>query len=214
MFSVQVKDADLQAGLKKMVRTCKEAKPLMLRFYGKIHSEVILNFRRQGAPPDIFSEAPGNTIKAWPPISEYTKSSRLAGRPTTSQVGGILQETGQLMGSMGKVRQITNTGLVYGTPSKISHVHHFGMTIKPRKAKHLALPYPGVTGRPRSYKGTFVRGKTIYRPDPNRPGRLQPLFFLKDFVVIKPRPHLTVSANLITNLAEMTWTYIETAVHK
>lgn len=210
MFSVSVKDKEMEDLIVRMARASNDMKPLMTTFYGKIHFEVMKNFRTQSAPPDIFTEEPGNQRKSWKPISSYTAAYRLGSRPSTSRVGAILQETGTLMGSMGKVRIITKTGMTYGTNSAISHVHHFGAKIKPKGHPYLALPYPGIKGRPRQYKDAFFIGKTLYRNiKSQRSGgsTLEPLFFLKKSVTIAARPHLTIPSSTIDNMRILTWDY-------
>lgn len=206
MFEVTVLKKEIDKMLHTMQKQRVNMRPLMTRFYSKIHKEVLLNFRLQSAPPDIFTENPGDTRKPWAPISSYTATSRLANRKSTSNVGAILQASGLLRASMGKVREINNASMKYGTPSSISAAHHFGVTIRPVRAKYLALPYPGVTGRPREYTNTFFRGKTLYQSDGQQ--GLRPLFFLKDKVTLPARPHLTISNSTLNNMQDLTWHFL------
>lgn len=205
MLNITVKDAELRKALKKVREASINMRPLMAVFYGKVHNDVMLNFRLQSAPPDIFKHRPGDTRKTWKRISKYTSAARLGGRPSTTNVGAILQESGGLRGSMGKVQEITKNSMTYGTSSGISAVHHFGTIITPKRAKFLALPYPGVTGRPREYTNTFFRGKTLYR---NKDGKAEPLFFLKEFVKIPARPHLTISNSTIKSMQQLALSFI------
>jgi phage gpG-like protein len=190
--------------LKEMRQRGINCSTLMTRYYGVVNQDVMLNFRLQSAPPDIFTAAPGDMRTAWHPISDYTAAARLAGRPSTKRVGAILQETGALRASMGKVREITPFSMTYGTPSAISAAHHFGVTIKPKHGQFLALPYPGVRGRPRDYEDAFFIGGSLYR---KKDGELEPLFFLKKQVKLPARPHMTVTKSTIDRMAQMAGDY-------
>jgi phage gpG-like protein len=131
----------------------------------------------------------------------------MAGRPSTSQLGAVLQETGGLRGSMGKVREIGPYSLEYGTPSKIAAPLHFGATILPKKSKYLALPYPGVKGRPRDYTGAFFVGKTLWGRKPGE-SEVQRLFFLKSKVVLPARPFMTITKKTIEDMMVLTLDYV------
>jgi hypothetical protein len=111
---------------------------------------------------------------------------------------------------MGKIRVITPKSMEYGTPHPLSRVHHFGAeganAIRPKRAKALTLPYPGVTGRARDYTNTFIRHNTIFQAVKDGPP--VPLFFLKSFVVIKARPMMTIRKQTIDSIANLQAAFI------
>lgn len=202
MLSVKVNSKELERFLKQMNAKQKSMKPLFVWMSGVLQTEVIKNFRLQSSPPDILSGPPGNTRKAWTPQSSLTKATRVANNTT----GGILQASGKLFGSIGKVRIIKSKSMEWGTSEALAAVHHFGATIRPKRAKYLAIPYPGVTGRPRDYKNTFFAKKSMFQSQED--GTVKPLFMLKDEVKIPARPFMTVSNSVIFRFQDATAKYI------
>lgn len=207
MLRIQIKDSEVTKLMNQVRRRGTDMRRLMKVFHGRIHVEVMRNFRKQGATADVFRKPPSNQRKAWKKITPYTAAARLGGRASTSRVGGILQASGMLMGTMGKVKKITKQSMTYGSSSGIAHVHQFGAVIRPKRAKVLALPYPGVKGRPADYRGvkTFVRGKTIYQATGKG---LRPLFFFKDEVTIPARPMITFPKSTIDSFRDLTFKYL------
>ena len=202
MITIKIKDKEVKKMMQTMHRRGQNMTSLMTLFYGKVHKEVIMNFRMQAATSDIFKHKPDNVRIPWKPLSEYSAKARGAKGIGS---GGILQASGFLYASMGKVRIITPTSMTYGTPSGLSAIHHFGGEIKPKRAKYLALPYPGVKGRPREYQNTFFRGMTLYQTTAEG---LKPLFFLKDKVTIPARPHITISEAALDSIQKLTFKYM------
>ena len=203
MISIRVKDDALQKFLRDVDRKTKTLKPLFVWMSGQLQKEVLKNFRFQSSPPDIFTGAPGNTRKAWQPLSELTKKSRSASGMGST---GILQATGKLFGSIGKVRTIGAKHMEWGTPEAFAGAHHFKTVIRPKRAKYLAIPYPGVTGRPRDYENTFFAKRSMFQSQESGPPK--PLFMLKDEVVNPARPFMTIDNNTILRFQSATAKYI------
>lgn len=203
MISIRLKDKALQKFLRDVDKKAKTMKPLFIWMAGQLQKEVLKNFRFQSSPPDIFTETPGDTRKMWQPLSDLTKKSRAASGFGST---GILQATGKLFGSIGKVRSIGAKSMEWGTPEAFAAVHHFGATIRPKRAKYLAIPYPGVSGRPREYKNTFFAKRSMFQSQESGPPK--PLFMLKDEVVIPKRPFMTIGNKVIVRFQSATAKYI------
>lgn len=203
MISIRLKDEALQHFLRDVDRKTKTLKPLFIWMSGQLHKEVLRNFRFQSSPPDIFTEAPGNTRKAWQPLSDLTVKSRAASGMGST---GILQATGKLFGSIGKVRKIGSKSLEWGTPEAFAGAHHFKTIIRPKRTKYLAIPYPGVEGRPRDYENTFFAKRSMFQSQESGPPKL--LFMLKDEVVNPARPFMTVSNTVIVRFQSAAAKYI------
>ena len=68
-ITVKVDDREINKLLRKMHHNGKNMKPLMTVFFAKVHQDVMLNFRLQGAPNDIFSGPPSYSRTKWKNIS-------------------------------------------------------------------------------------------------------------------------------------------------
>ena len=86
-----------------------------------------------------------------------------------------------------------------------------GGVLRPRKAKHLALPFPGITGRPRSYQNTFFqkskKGNLIMFQNQDD-GSIIPLFVLKESVKIPARPFITLRPKTLDEMAKKAAWYL------
>jgi hypothetical protein len=136
-----------------------------------------------------------------------TVQTKYRGAATTSanatrQGSGILRgsygtETPKISGDEISVRvglykfSAKGAALIYG------HVHEEGATIKPKSARMLAIPLPGirnpsgVSPRPRDFPDAFiVRGKSFAPVLVRRlaDGVIQPLFALRSSVTVPARP--------------------------
>jgi len=68
-----------------------------------------------------------------------------------------------------------------------ARIHELGGIIKPKKSKYLTIPFPGVKGKVRQYKNTFVAKGVIFQ---KLGKKLKALFVLKKQVTIPARPYL------------------------
>jgi phage gpG-like protein len=208
-IKVSIFDKEVTDLIKKMKHKSVNMKPLYTWMYGKVDFNVKQNFRLQSAPADILSfQTPTNTRVKWKPHSQLVSASRGPG-------SSLLQDTGMLRASMGTVRVITGRGMTYGTHHGTARAHHFGATIKPKKAKKLAIPMPGVKGGPRDYTNTFIVRNIIYEDISalsvgSSFGSLNavPLFILKNSVKIPARPMITLTKDTIDSFNTMTYNHL------
>lgn len=202
MINVKIEHRELTRLLRDMKRKQKTLKPLFVLFYGKIDFDVKQNFRLQGSTGDIFTSVPTNTRKRWKALSSLSSAHRSA----QGSVGGVLQASGLLYASTGKVKEITDKHVVYGTHSKTAAIHHFGGTIRPKRTQYLAIPYPGITGRPRQYTDTFFAKRTMFQSLGG--GEYRPLFMLKEKVDMPARPFMTIKKSTIDSFGKMALGYL------
>lgn len=151
-------------------------KPLLVVVATIIERSVRANFKIGGRP------------QRWQPLSPWTMRVRQASRTIAGHGLGqpILQQSGRLFssvtrkGAKGHIREFGPTHLRFGTELPYAALQQFGGIVKPRTAKWLALPFPGVHGRPRDYKGAFFRkskkGNLIMFGQSTRRGRTSPQF--------------------------------------
>jgi phage gpG-like protein len=86
-----------------------------------------------------------------------------------------------------------------GTNVVYAAIHEFGGIIRPKRAKFLAIPFPGVKGSPRDYKNTFVHNGIIFQGWQSAKGNvggIEPLFSLKRQVVIPKRPYMSTGLEM------------------
>lgn len=69
-------------------------------------------------------------------------------------------------------------------------IHELGGIIRPKRAKALTIPFPGVKGRARDFDDTFIAKGVIFQKSESGP---IPLFSLKKEVRIPRRPYLQPS---------------------
>jgi hypothetical protein len=91
---------------------------------------------------------------------------------------------------------LVGTGDYVGKPPVIyARIHEEGGTIRPTKARALAIPFPGVTGSPRQYPEAFIlpkmKGFTIgiiaLAKEGKRSTKIIPLFLLRKQVTLPAR---------------------------
>lgn len=213
--SIRIDDAEIRKLLATMIRRGKTLRPYFTYVVGVLQIGIIKNFREQGHYGDLMKGELSDSFTKWKPLSALT----LASRKARNKGDAILQDSNRLRASIGTtVRNITNTGLEYGTNVEYAAIHHFGSAglpggvIRPTHAAHLAIPYPGVKGSPKSYSGnTFTAGKTIYQKD--KKGGYTPLFMLLDSVRIPARPFMTVSKSDIDRIHYMAANYVMGIAH-
>lgn len=180
-LTIKLDRPEVTAWMKSVQKAGGNLRPFFVQSALVLHTSIMLNFREGGRP------------RKWTPLSPWT----MAGRAARGTVAGhglgqpILQDQGTVRGSIGSVREITDTSLTYGTHNPIAITHHRGATIRPKNVNWLTLPFPGVTGRARDYENTFVGrgaqgGLIIFQNQED--GSIKPLFLLKKQVKIPARP--------------------------
>lgn len=190
-FNIQIKDKELTTLLRTMQKRGQDAKPAFTAIAGTLKTDIDMNFRRSGSYGDIFTTGISSTLTKWKPLSALTKMNRPKGK--------ILQASGALRASIGTVRQITSKSLTYGTNYEFAATQHFGATIKPKRAKKLAIPI-GHNKRVSSFNPdtlVFTPG-AIYR----KSDRVK-LFVRAKQVTIPARAFLTPSPRGIENMTKI-----------
>jgi len=91
---------------------------------------------------------------------------------------------------------IIGSGIFGRKGVRYARIHEKGGTIKPKKAKMLTIPLPGVKGRAANYPDSFIikskKGNLLIVEKRGKKG-LRPLFSLKKKVKIPPRKWLSRS---------------------
>lgn len=89
------------------------------------------------------------------------------------------------------VKAIIGSGIFGRRPVKYARIQEKGGTIRPKKAKYLTVPFPGIKGRAANYPNTFVlkskAGNLLIVQRQGKSG-FKPLFSLKSKVTI-PASH-------------------------
>lgn len=205
-ISIRIVDLGVAVAIKKMQKNGKNLRPLLTKYSGLMHVNILNNFRREGSFGDMLSSpsgVPAKTLKKWKPLSSLTKASRR---------GKALQASNRLRMSIGTVRRITDKTLEYGTNLHYAPLMHYGTkkmpggVLRPKKSKYLAIPWPGVHQRPRRYKNTFVatskKGNKIIFQNMGG-GEVRPLFTLKESVKIPARPFITLDPKTLDTMAKL-----------
>lgn len=171
---VQVTDDSLSVALAGRARRAADLRPLLATVGTIFVKGSKLRFDAGGDPPG-----------SWPP---------------TRRGGTILRDTGLFARSV-HFRVLDERSVAVGSNRPGANIHQFGGTIRPVKAKALAIPLPGIKGRPREFEDTFVRsakldedggkgkrlGIIFQRIGPGK-GQVRPLFVLMSSVDIPARP--------------------------
>lgn len=206
-------DTEVAVHLTQMRKNGQSMRPFMGTVSAIIMRSVASNFRAGGRP-------------TWKVLSPWTRSVRSAGGTTakhslgqdTLQASGRLRKSVTMMRGADAIRTFSDTGLMWGTNVPYGGLQQFGGVVKPKSSKWLALPFPGVTGKPRDYKDTFffkskkgnlilARGYSLVSrrraqfagPDGKvkvktvtvrTEGQLTPLFLMRASVTVPSRPFL------------------------
>jgi hypothetical protein len=113
------------------------------------------------------------------------------------------KELDQRLGFVVKARGEDHADIVLGTGAEIGReevvyakIQEEGGWIFPKKAKALAIPFPGVKGSPSMYRpDSFIfkskAGNAIIATKVGKRGRLKPLFLLQENVKLPPRHWFT-----------------------
>ncbi len=152
-------------------RSKKGMKPILNLFSARMMESVEKTFREEGQ------------------LIKWKKSGRVM-----REGGQTLQKTGLLKRSI--TPKIIGDALHVGTSDKRARLLFKGGVVKPKNAKMLTIPFPGVKGKARSYKNTYIESSKsanfaiIFQ----RIGKTsRPLFTLKSSVTIPPRPFIEVT---------------------
>lgn len=210
-IKISLDDKDLQSYLSHMKRKGRDMRPLFTIYEAKMKEDVLRNFRNEGSYGDMLSGTgkPG-VFKKWKPLSKFT----LANRPA----GGILQNSNHLRMSIGNSVRKLPYYMSFGTNVAYAAMMHFGTKmlpggkLRPKKSKYLAIPMPGVTGRPRQYADTFFRKSkkagTAFIYQKKDDGSVEPLFLLKESIKIPARPFMTLSPKALEEMTKLAAWYI------
>jgi phage gpG-like protein len=217
MIEIKFNDKEFTDLLRKIAKQTSNSKSLMAFYFGEVHAEVMRNFRQQGSYGDLLSGTPSTDFKRWPPLGKFQMARRA--KQGTGRTA-MLQQTNRLRLSIGTVRKVTNTEMQIGTDLIYSAVMHFGAqgknAIRPRKAKWLTIPFPGVDKPAREYSDTFVifpltgGNPIMFQKLPS--GGFLPLFTLVKKVEIPPRPYLTVGTATLDRFMNYAWDWLVTGV--
>jgi len=111
--------------------------------------------------------------------------------------GEVLKErTGRLKASLTHEETADTLEVSAGGADEVNYamIHHYGGTIRPKKAKALTIPFPEgpadkrVPLRASDFKDTFVAKGIIFRK--RGKDKIEPLFMLKKKVEIPARPYM------------------------
>ena len=118
------------------------------------------------------------TFDAEGQLKKWKKSKR-----ASDSGGKTLRKSGQLYRSINY--RATDDELIIGSADKRAALHFFGGTVRPKKAKSLAIPWDeSVKLSPRDYEDTFIAKGVIFQTQGDK---IVPLFSLRKKVVIPAR---------------------------
>lgn len=203
LLTQRVNTKEIDDYIKGVSKRAGSLRPFFVAASVVISKSTAANFRAGGRP------------KKWKPLTSFTMAGRRAGRTVASHGLGqnILQRTGRLFASVTRlrgdamaVRTISRKSLTYGTNLPQAPLLNFGGTIRPKSTKYLAIPMPGVEGRPRQYNNTFVQmskkgNKIIFQNLGD--GKIRPLFWLRTSVTIPSREFLGFQKEDIEELSNL-----------
>ncbi|MFA5646519.1 MAG: phage virion morphogenesis protein [Candidatus Ratteibacteria bacterium] len=118
-----------------------------------------------------------------------------------------LVETGNLLRSI--TYTVRGDTIYIGTNVKYARIHHEGGTIRPQRAKFLAIPLTPAAKvkRPLEWENTFIQKGIIFHTLKN--GKLEALYKLKKSVEIPARPYMFVDKQDIAQIEEMVRKYVK-----
>lgn len=187
--------------LAAMARNCRNWKPFWPSAQAIWHRSIVANFRQGGRP------------EKWKPLTSWT----IAARGGAGLSDSPLMDTGALVRSIGTINVQRAMSFNYGSNLKYAKLMNYGTAglpgglLKPRSGKYLALPFPGVKGRPRKYRNTFVvttkNSKIIWQKMRGAPAR--PLFLLKKSVRIPARPYMVMQKEDVDRILALAMVYVK-----
>ena len=110
-------------------------------------------------------------------------------------------------GAEGNIKQVTKFTLVYGTNLEYANIHQAGGTIKPNRAKKLAVPLTREAAKydsPREFpRKLFIpKGRMILAEARGKKAKLVAHYALKDSVDVPARPFIGLGESLIEKCAD------------
>ena len=195
-IKIAIHTKELEQLLKKIQINSKSTKKYYTWAWALMFKEIMHNFSRSGSKGDILSKRPSKVFVKWTRLGGLQKSRRAA-KGTGSKP---LMDSNRLRLSIATTRIITNKKAEIGTDAPHGAALHFGVTIVPKRAQFLTLPFPGIEGRARDYDNTFIAKGVIFQ---NVSGGIRPLFILKKKVVIPPRPYITIGSDVVDKIVNM-----------
>jgi len=131
----------------------------------------------------------GGRPTKWKAHSGWTKFIRAKTLGSHALGQPVLQASGKLYQSLGTVKKIGRTDFRWGTNLVYAALMHYGGTVRPTGGRRfLTLPFPGVTGKARSYKNTFFAKNVLFQKTGKKTYR--PLFLLRREVTVPARPFI------------------------
>ena len=159
-----------------------EGHKAIVRFLGNLPLKVI---------PNLVDALNTYVIK----LADHIVTQKLSGQVLKVRTGTLRSSIVPILAHM--EGRVIMAGV--GTGVKYARIHEFGGTIVPKVAQALTVPLPGVKGRARDYKNTFIAKGMIFQ----KQGReIIPLFALKKSVTIPARPYFRPS--LIETIGDLT----------
>ena len=127
--------------------------------------------------------------------------------PHSKNSGTTLVKFGKLVNSITHV--VSGNHVIVGTNLKYARILHEGGTIRPVKAKYLAIPLTkeAAVRKPRDWQGTFIRKGIIFRSLEG--GKIDTLYALKTQVVIPARPYMYISEDTSSRLRNLINSYLD-----
>jgi len=104
--------------------------------------------------------------------------------------GSLRQSIGSKVTTSGQgIRGVIGSGVNIGKRLPYANIHETGGVVKPKTAKFLTIPFPGIFGRARDFNNTFIAKNVIFQ----KTGKdsFRPLFSLKRSVNIPARRYLS-----------------------
>lgn len=166
-------DREAREWLTRLQRRIRDLTPFMRR----IGERLMLSTSRR------FEAGRDPEGRPWRAASDFAPSRQRGGTPLHGR--GHLARPGR-----GYDYRARRDRVELGTRLRYGLIHQFGGRIRPKEAKALTLPFPGVTRTARSYADTFIRRGTIMQT--RRRGKPRALFALKQQVTLPARPYLGV----------------------
>ena len=117
--------------------------------------------------------------------------------PTNKNGGRTLIESAILINSINS--SVEDNNIIVGTNVQYARIHHEGGTIRPVKAKYLAIPLTAEAKvkRPRHFDNAFIKEGIIYRTifPKGDEATIEALYALKKEVKIPARPYMYIDSN-------------------
>ena len=141
-------------------------------------------------------------------VSRDVKRRIRAGKvvPSSNNGGTTLVRSAKLVNSIHHI--ITGEKVDIGSNLVYARIHHEGGTIKPVRAKYLAIPLTkeAAVRRPRDWADTFIAKGVIFRNTGG--GEIEALYALKKQVQMPARPYMFIDQNTRDSMRALAVDYI------